>query len=57
MAVIKSYDFLIHGHHHNNFPSTYHFYNSLAKTFNVSVELAKFKPVPLSTILGYANIL
>jgi calcineurin-like phosphoesterase family protein len=41
----------IHGHHHNNEPEYHPFFDRKNKTFNVSVELTRYIPVPLCDIL------
>jgi len=42
---------LIHGHHHNNFPELYPLINRKNKTINVSVELLDYKPLELQELL------
>jgi len=41
---------VIHGHHHNNFPKKYPFINGFNKTINVSAEVIGYKPVSLEAI-------
>jgi len=41
---------VIHGHHHNNNPQKYPFFNPERKWVNVSVEMVKYKPIPLDFI-------
>jgi calcineurin-like phosphoesterase family protein/2'-5' RNA ligase len=46
------YDWIIHGHVHNNKMDRYPFINGEEKTINVSVELIDYKPVSLSFLLS-----
>jgi calcineurin-like phosphoesterase family protein len=41
---------IIHGHHHNNHPETFPFFDPGKKRVNVSVELVKYQPVSLDYI-------
>lgn len=41
---------VIHGHHHNNNPQKYPFFNPERKWINVSVEMTGYKPVSLDYI-------
>ena len=43
---------VIHGHKHNRDLRRYPFINPEARTINVSVELTRYKPVSLDTIVG-----
>jgi calcineurin-like phosphoesterase family protein len=38
---------IIHGHHHNNYPDIYPFINGINKTINISVELTDYTPIKL----------
>lgn len=52
IKTIKTrYDWIIHGHKHNNEMDRYPFINGEQKTINVSVELINYKPVRLSDLL------
>jgi calcineurin-like phosphoesterase family protein len=42
---------VIHGHHHNNFPELYPLINRKNKTINVSVEMINYKPLELQELL------
>lgn len=42
---------VIHGHHHNNYPTEYPLISFSAKRVNVSVELIGYKPILATTIL------
>ena len=42
---------LIHGHHHNNYPELYPLINYENKTINVSAEVLSYKPISLEKIL------
>lgn len=42
---------VICGHHHNNFPHKYPFFDQKNKIINVSVELTKYKPVNFEEII------
>jgi calcineurin-like phosphoesterase family protein len=46
---------IIHGHHHNNIPDRYPFIHHRLKTVNVSVELTRYAPVNINTILKLIN--
>jgi len=46
------YDWIIHGHVHNNKMDRYPFINGEQKTINVSSELINYKPVSLSYLLS-----
>ncbi len=46
------YDWLIHGHVHNNKMDRYPFINGEQKTINVSVELTNYRPVSLDFLLS-----
>jgi len=41
---------VIHGHHHNNYPDQFPFFNPEKRRVNVSVELTKYQPVSLDYI-------
>lgn len=41
---------VIHGHHHNNFPYKYPFFNPDQKTINVSVDVIGFRPISMKDI-------
>ena len=43
---------VIHGHHHNNYPDTYPFFNPDRKTINVGVDMTGFRPVSLDEIMS-----
>jgi len=51
-TIKASYDWVIHGHVHNNKMDKYPFINGENKTINVSVELTDYKPVSLSYLLS-----
>jgi calcineurin-like phosphoesterase family protein/2'-5' RNA ligase len=51
-AIKTRYDWVIHGHVHNNKMDTYPFINGEQKTINVSAELLNYKPVSLSYLLS-----
>jgi len=51
-AVKERYDWLIHGHVHNNKMDRHPFINGEQKTINVSAELINYKPVSLSYLLS-----
>lgn len=42
---------MIHGHHHNNYPDLYPLINRENKTINVSAELLDYYPLPLDRLL------
>ena len=42
---------IIHGHHHNNFPDRYPFFNPDQKTINVSVDMIGFRPISMDEIM------
>lgn len=42
---------IIHGHHHNNYPESYPLVNKENKTINVSVEVLDYYPLPLDKLL------
>lgn len=44
-------NWVIHGHHHSNFPDKYPFINNKHKTINVSVEMINYKPIELEKLL------
>lgn len=46
------YDWIIHGHVHNNEMDRYPFINGEHKTINVSSEMTKYKPVSLEYLLS-----
>lgn len=46
------YDWIIHGHHHNNNLKKYPFINGKTKTINVSVELLNYQPLDLDHLLS-----
>lgn len=41
---------IIHGHHHNNHPGLFPFFNPEKKRINVSAELVKYQPISLDFI-------
>ena len=43
---------IIHGHHHNNYPKYYPFINRENRTINVSVEMIEYQPIKFSSILS-----
>jgi calcineurin-like phosphoesterase family protein len=51
-AIKARYDWLIHGHVHNNEMNRYPFINGEQKTINVSAELINYEPVSLSYLLS-----
>lgn len=46
------YDWIIHGHVHNNETDRYPFINGEHKTINVSSEMTKYRPVSLEYLLS-----
>ncbi|MBI2832117.1 MAG: 2'-5' RNA ligase family protein [Chloroflexi bacterium] len=50
--IKERYDWIIHGHVHNNKMDRYPFINGEKKTINVSVELTDYRPVSLSYLLS-----
>jgi len=53
ISKIKTkYDWIIHGHVHNNNVEKYPFINGEKKTINVSVELINYKPMSLGFLLS-----
>lgn len=42
---------VIHGHHHNNYPERYPFVNHSNQTMNLSVEMVDYVPVSLTRVL------
>jgi calcineurin-like phosphoesterase family protein len=42
---------VIHGHHHNNFPGVFPFFNQKNKMFNVSTEMTNYAPVDMDYIV------
>lgn len=42
---------VIYGHHHNNDPEIYPFFDSQKKRVNVSVEMTEYKPVLLTSLI------
>jgi len=51
-TVKEKYDWIIHGHVHNNEMNKYPFINGIRKTINVSVELIGYKPVSLDYLVS-----
>ena len=43
---------MIHGHHHNNFPELYPLVNKEKKTINVSAEMLDYYPLSLNELLN-----
>jgi len=41
----------IHGHHHNNYPDNFSFFDPTNRKFNVSVEMIKYQPFPMTKIV------
>jgi len=52
MAPAGFEGWIIHGHHHNNQPNIYPFFDPEKKRVNVSVELVKYQPVSLDYIVS-----
>ncbi len=48
---------IIHGHHHNNFPNEYPLINCINKTINVSAEIIDYKPLSLDAILKLLGVI
>lgn len=47
----KDFDgWIIHGHHHNNFPRKFPFFNPEMRRINASVEMTNYAPVELNFI-------
>ena len=46
---------IIHGHAHNNNIREFPFVDYIHRRVNVSVEMTGYRPLSLSTILGYIN--
>lgn len=44
---------VIHGHHHNNHPERYPFFNSQKERVNVSCELIDYEPIRVSEAVDY----
>lgn len=42
---------VLHGHHHNNWPDEYPFVNPVDRRVNLSVELIDYAPITMSTLL------
>ena len=42
---------VIHGHHHNNYPQMYPFFNPIQKTINVSVDMIGYRLVSMEDIM------
>lgn len=55
MAYGKGFDWLIHGHLHNNDIINYPFINYSKKTINVSVELINYRPISIEALLENCN--
>lgn len=51
-SIRAKYDWIIHGHVHNNRLGMYPFINGEQKTINVSAELIDYRPVSLSHLLS-----
>ena len=52
--VLRDWDcWVIHGHHHNNWPEEYPFINFDAKRVNVSVELIGYTPLLVDDLVRY----
>jgi calcineurin-like phosphoesterase family protein len=45
----------IHGHHHNNHPDKYPFFDRKKRRFNVSVENIRYRPYPMSELIELIN--
>jgi calcineurin-like phosphoesterase family protein len=43
---------VVHGHHHNNYPSKFPLINGVRKTINVGVELINYKPILLEELIN-----
>lgn len=46
---------VIHGHHHNNYPDDYPFFDPRYKKFNVGIDLTKYNPVRMKYIAHLAR--
>lgn len=42
---------VIHGHHHNNWPDKFPFVNPQHRRINISVELIDYRPLPMDQLL------
>jgi len=51
-TIKASYDWIVHGHVHNNETHRYPFINGERKTINVSAEMINYKPVSLRYLLS-----
>ncbi len=57
LTVKEDYDWVIHGHHHNHYERNansetgYPLINTITKQINVSIELIKYKPISLLTLI------
>jgi calcineurin-like phosphoesterase family protein len=51
-TVKERYDWIIHGHKHNNDMRDYPFINGERKTINVSVELINYRPLSIDKLLS-----
>jgi calcineurin-like phosphoesterase family protein len=51
-TVKERYDWIIHGHKHNNNMRDYPFINGERKTINVSVELINYRPLSIDKLLS-----
>jgi calcineurin-like phosphoesterase family protein len=52
LALSEFEGWIIHGHHHNNHPRLFPFFDPEKKRINVSVELVKYQPIPLDFIVS-----
>jgi calcineurin-like phosphoesterase family protein len=43
---------VIHGHHHNNWPDDFPFFNPVKKTINVSVDVIGYRPISEKDIMN-----
>lgn len=47
---------LLHGHHHNNWPDTYPFVNHDTRRVNFSVELLDYRPLAIDRLVDYLAV-
>ena len=50
VSMIADPKWVIYGHHHNNYPEQYPFFDAEKKRVNVSVEMTEYKPVSLTLL-------
>lgn len=56
-TIQGKYDWVIHGHKHNNNMENYPFINGERKTINVSAELLNYKPVSINKLIKDLNLI